>query len=307
MRSHNNQKASPPPLELAEDNYISRRTLWVLLAGIFLVSFSLLTFEISLTRVLSVMLFYHYVFIVISLALLGLGTGGIYVYLFRRRIPRGHNRFRSLALIASLFALSIPLSVIVMTRLAADSILLYSFFLFIPFFFAGAFLSEAFRMFPALSSRIYGIDLLGAALGSLGVVLALNTLGDINTVLALGLIASIAALLYAVGAGSLNVKSIVLPVLSLLIISSLLGANLTSFRPVDIPVGKSPTKEIYNALNAPSIEGQIIETRWSAFGRTDLVNFRNDPEQMAIYIDGTSGTPMYWFSGDINKPDPAIG
>ncbi|NIU12325.1 MAG: hypothetical protein GWN81_26585, partial [Phycisphaerae bacterium] len=110
----------------------------------------------------------------------------------------------------------------------------------------------------------------------------------------------------AVGAGSLNVKSIVLPVLSLLIISSLLGANLTSFRPVDIPVGKSPTKEIYNALNAPSIKGQIIETRWSAFGRTDLVNFRNYPEQMDIYIDGTSGTPMYRFSGDINKPDPAI-
>ncbi len=158
MRSNNNQKVSLPLLELAHDNYINRRTLWVLLAGIFLVSFSLLTFEISLTRVLSVMLFYHYVFIVISLALLGLGTGGIYVYLFRRRIPHGYNRLSSLALIASLFSLSIPLSVIVMTRLAADSILLYSFFLFIPFFFAGIFLSEVFRMFPALSSRIYGVD-----------------------------------------------------------------------------------------------------------------------------------------------------
>src|SRR4030042_3505501 len=108
MRNHNNQEASVLPLGLAEDKHISRRTLWVLLAGIFLVSFSLLTFEISLTRVLSVLIYYHYVFIVISLALLGLGTGGLYVYMFRRRMPRGHSRFRSLALFASLFSLSIP-------------------------------------------------------------------------------------------------------------------------------------------------------------------------------------------------------
>ncbi len=306
MRSHNNQQASLPPLELAQDNHISRRAFWVLLAGIFLISFSLLSFEISLTRVLSVMLFYHYVFIVISLALLGLGTGGIYVYLFRRRIPRGHNRFSSLARLASLFSLSIPLSVLVMTRLAADSILLYSFFLFIPFFFAGIFLSEVFRMFPALSSKIYGIDLLGAALGSLGVVLTLSTLGDINTVLALGLITSIAALLYAVRTARFAFKGALLPVISFLIAASFLGANIFGSSAIDIPVGKNPTKEIYNALNAPSTPGKIIETKWSAFGRTDLVDFRNDPGQMAIYIDGTSGTPMYRFNGDFNKPDPAI-
>ncbi len=79
-----------------EDNHITRRTLWVLLVGVFLISFSLLTFEISLTRVLSVVLSYHYVFVVISLALLGLGVGGIFVRLFRPQIPRGHSRFGSM-------------------------------------------------------------------------------------------------------------------------------------------------------------------------------------------------------------------
>jgi len=51
---------------MEEDIRIGGGRLWALLAGVFLISFSLLAFEISLTRVLSVMLFYHYVFIVIS-------------------------------------------------------------------------------------------------------------------------------------------------------------------------------------------------------------------------------------------------
>ena len=67
MRSDNNQNESMFLME--EDNHINRRTLWVLLVGIFLVSFSLLAFEITITRLLPVVLSYHYVFVVISLVL----------------------------------------------------------------------------------------------------------------------------------------------------------------------------------------------------------------------------------------------
>lgn len=76
-------------------------------------------------------------------------------------------------------------------------------------------------MFPALSSRIYGADLIGAAAGSLGVVLTLNILGDTNTVLVLGLITSIAALLYAIRIAGVNIKGILLPTVGFLIVSSL--------------------------------------------------------------------------------------
>ena len=125
-----------------EDNHINRKTLWFLLAGVFLISFSLLAFEITLTRILSVMLSYHYVFVVASLALLGLGTGGIFVYLFRRQRASRHGRFGSLGIFPSLFSLSIPFSVILTTRIAyfeniQDNILLYGFLLFIPFFLVG--------------------------------------------------------------------------------------------------------------------------------------------------------------------------
>jgi hypothetical protein len=139
MKSENNQAESISPGE--EDNHLNRRTLWFLLAGIFLISFSLLAFEITRTRLLSVVLSYDYVFVV-SLALLGLGAGGIFVYLFRPQRSSRHGGFGSLDIFPSLFSLSIPFSVILITRIAyfenlQDNVLLYGLLLFTPFSLVG--------------------------------------------------------------------------------------------------------------------------------------------------------------------------
>ncbi len=295
-----------------EDNDISRGTLWLLLVGIFLTSFSLLAFEITLIRLLSVLLLYHFVFAVVSLALLGLGVGGIFVYFFRPQIPGGDNRFGFLALFASLISLSIPLSIILMVQIGyigaiRDNILFYCFLLFIPFFFAGVLLAEVFRMFPAISARIYGADLVGAAIGSLGVILVLDVLGGINTCFLLGVVASVAALLFALKILRKNIRRVIMATFSFLMVSLLLGANLIGSYLPNIPViGTNPVKDIHQALYGPSFSGKIIETRWSAFGRTDLVEFSSRPEQMEIYIDGTAGMPMYQFSGEFDRPSSIL-
>jgi len=73
-------------------------------AGIFLLSVATLLLELSLTRVLSVALFYHFGFLVISTALLGFGVSGVVVTLWsglRERIPLD----RALAWSATLFGL----------------------------------------------------------------------------------------------------------------------------------------------------------------------------------------------------------
>src|SRR2546422_5051310 len=67
----------------------------VLLAGIGLVSFASLLLELALTRLFSVVLFYHFAFLAISLALLGLGAGGGFAYL--RRNWLAHWDLRRLA------------------------------------------------------------------------------------------------------------------------------------------------------------------------------------------------------------------
>src|SRR6266536_1583267 len=55
----------------------------LLVVGIALSSFSALLLELSLTRLFSVVLFYHFAFLSISVALLGLGAGGVFAYVRR--------------------------------------------------------------------------------------------------------------------------------------------------------------------------------------------------------------------------------
>ena len=50
-----------------------------MLFGMALCSFAALLLELALTRLFSVVLFYHFAFLAISIALLGLGAGGVFV------------------------------------------------------------------------------------------------------------------------------------------------------------------------------------------------------------------------------------
>src|SRR5690242_20625660 len=68
---------------------IPERTL---LAGIALTSFAALLLELSLTRLFSVVLFYHFAFLAISIALLGLGAGGVFAYLFKEKLSQHATR-----------------------------------------------------------------------------------------------------------------------------------------------------------------------------------------------------------------------
>ena len=51
-------------------------------------SFSALLLELGLTRLFSVVLFYHFAFLAISIALLGLGAGAVFAYLRREWLER---------------------------------------------------------------------------------------------------------------------------------------------------------------------------------------------------------------------------
>src|SRR5512141_2275068 len=57
-----------------------------LMAGLGLTSFAALLLELGLTRLFSVVLFYHFAFLAISIALLGLGAGGVFAYLLKPRL-----------------------------------------------------------------------------------------------------------------------------------------------------------------------------------------------------------------------------
>jgi hypothetical protein len=286
------------------------RGLRPLLAGIFLVSFSLIAFEIALSRLLSVLLSYHYVFAVLAIALLGLGGGGIFLHLFRGCGDEKKKPAGDLSLWAAIFALTVTFSVILALRLGAsfrtlDHFFFYSLLFLIPFFWAGILLARVYREFPADSAKVYGFDLVGAACGSFGCLLLLDRLGVVSTVFLLGILSSAAALLLA-SMQSAGKKKWILPGIGFMMLALVFGAERGGFYRPDVPIGKNPSKEIHDVLYGPSIRGEIVETRWSAFGRTDLVKLLDYPEQMDIYLDGTAGSPMYRFSGDAGNPGPVM-
>jgi predicted membrane-bound spermidine synthase len=284
---------------------LDEQTPWTLLGAIFLVSFSLIAFEIALSRLLSVLLSYHYVFVVLSLALLGLGMGGMFVHFFR---PQIKIQKRSFVLWGFLYSLAVPFSILLIIQVGSIdhpqiNLLISGVLLFVPFFFAGGLLAEVYRRFSSMSGRIYGVDLIGAAVGSLGAILLLDLFGGIRTHFILGVLTSIAALLLVVGEMKKN-KIWILSILGSMVLSLMLGTNLFNGKLLAIPVGENPTKEIHEAFF--TFKGKIIETKWSAFGRTDLVEYTHIPDHMDIYVDGTAGSPMYRFSGDINAPGSAV-
>src|SRR5580765_7756817 len=87
----------------------SRRTL----AGVALVSGSLLMTELALTRIFSVVMYYHFAFLAISIALFGLSASGVFAFIARSWFDRrsieallaGQSVVYALSTIAALFAL----------------------------------------------------------------------------------------------------------------------------------------------------------------------------------------------------------
>src|SRR6476646_3706183 len=63
-----------------------------MLYGMALCSFAALLLELALTRLFSVVLFYHFAFLAISIALLGLGAGGVFAYLLKNRLAQVATR-----------------------------------------------------------------------------------------------------------------------------------------------------------------------------------------------------------------------
>src|SRR6266705_2301027 len=99
---------SRPPVSVSP----SSRTL---LLGIGLSSFAALLLELALTRLFSVVLFYHFAFLAISIALLGLGAGGVFAHLKKNWL----TRFATRPLVAGLCgvnALIVPLVLVIVLR-----------------------------------------------------------------------------------------------------------------------------------------------------------------------------------------------
>ena len=192
---------------LTPDNGPSPTLDRAMLAGTALSSFAALLLELALTRLFSVVLFYHFAFLAISIALLGLGAGGVF------RSPPQELAETSLRdacawsrVFALLNALIVPVVLVIVLRIPvsldiskANFLRLTAIYLAsaIPFFVTGLEFSVVFARQTTHVSPLYAADLSGGALACLAIVPLLNWLGGPNTVLFTGACMGIAGVVWA--------------------------------------------------------------------------------------------------------------
>ena len=205
--------------------------------AVFVISLSLLVLEISFARLLSVVLASHYAFVAISLAMFGLGLSGLVVYLFPThfapsRVDRQLIDYSGWFGAAAAMSGFLFLQFRVVQELSLQGFLTLSLaygLLAIPFFLGGICISLLMTHFSARMGRIYAADLIGASLGCLGVVLAMNTLSAPLISLVVAAVVSLGALL---AAASESPRRLVAPVAACVTCAGLIliAANTDLYR-----------------------------------------------------------------------------
>ena len=178
------------------------------------VSAGILAYEVLLVRLLAIVEWHHFAFMVISIALLGFGASGTYLSLVRERLSG--RKQKAFAANAVLFGLLAPIGFVFAQSLPFDSLeifwrpgqLLYMPVLYlalgIPFFCGANCVALALMRDAQSIGRVYRYNLLGSGLGALGIVtllLALSPVEALRVVLAAGLLAAALTYVFVPGRG----------------------------------------------------------------------------------------------------------
>src|SRR4051812_47813898 len=193
---------APTPIPLTSTVETRQPTL---LAGLALTSFAAMLLELALTRLFSVVLFYHFAFLAISIALLGLGAGGVFAYLLKSRLGQiATRKLASRLCMANAVVIVVVLEIVLHTPVALE-VSGKNFFRLtvlylaaaVPFFLTGLLFSVVFARETTRIPRLYGADLCGGAMACLAVVPLLNWLGGPNAILVSAIVAAAAAMVWA--------------------------------------------------------------------------------------------------------------
>ena len=263
--------------------------------NILVVSAVVICFEIISTRISSLIFVQNYAFIILSLAILGLGSGGIYSFYKIKPEEVSAKNSRIFGLFIFLAGISLIFFIVLEIFLSITNPYIYFFFLFIPFFFAGIVYAEFFRNYANAGFKIYASDLVGAALGSILSIYIFNLFNAANTVLFLAFVLFVLSVNYS----TVKKKKQTLLYLALFCLTIVLAVFGKKDLLGKIPIGHFYEKDIYYTYDNPNIKPDIIESRWSINGRSDLVEYSNSDIVKDLFIDGAAGSQMFRFNGNV--------
>ena len=264
--------------------------------SLFLLSASVLCFEIISTRIASVIFVQDYAFITLSLALLGLGCGGVLSYY---KIPSTGD-FSKIAFRA-LFVLGVLLCVFITATIALSITNPFAFllFVFLPFVAAGVVYAQMYRARPAWSFSLYATDLSGAAVGSIASLGLIGLLGAPNSIFLVSLVAFALSAMFRLPLLTLRKRVVVFATVGICF-AALLFNGRNEFLGM-VPIGNFPEKDFYYVYPDAATTSQIIDSRWSIYGRSDLVQYSQQDMVRQLFVDGAAGTQVYRFNGNVRN------
>ncbi len=242
-------------------------------AGTALASFATLLLELSLTRLFSVILFYHFAFLAISIALLGLGAGGVFSYLRREWLARFSTQPLAAGIclanaIVSAFVLEIVLRIPVSLELNLWNFLRLSLVYAvsgIPFFFTGFLLSVIFARGVQRVSLLYGADLGGGALACLALVPLLNYLGGPNTVLFASLSLAVASRVWSLPGLGRRWAMVTITAIALIIAANTYAGfiDVVYAKGVRLNSGVKVEFARWNAISRVEVDAHPADGKWA--------------------------------------------
>ncbi|MDQ4100703.1 MAG: hypothetical protein M3115_00740, partial [Thermoproteota archaeon] len=272
----------------------------LLFAGIFLIALSGLVLEVSITRIFSAAIWYHFAFVAVSVALVGLGASGLVV---QHRVTKLKGKWAENLTIYSAWGITIfiPITLFVMHALASQVIYLplYMVLFSVPFFLVGIIISAAFHAFASVAGRLYAADLIGASAGALLVVLFLVLTGGEGSALIVGLISSISATLFS--RITRNTKKTIASIMFVVFAISLIFVNHVT-QMFAIPTDPTAQKDLPIYLREHP-GSKIVKTEWNSFSRIDVVEGGGGNEGLVakIFIDGGAGTNIISWDGNTDS------
>ena len=175
------------------------------LAAVACTSAALLMTELALTRIFSVVMYYHFAFLAISIALFGLSASGVFAFLRRTALDRQRtDTLLASRAVAHAVCTIIALFVLVRLRVGLNyspknlGLMLTIYTLAaLPFFSGGLVITLAISRLSSRINAIYAADLIGASAGCLVLIPLLDRIGAPGVVLSAAALAAVAAVLFA--------------------------------------------------------------------------------------------------------------
>jgi hypothetical protein len=243
--------------------------------GLAFTTLATLILELALTRIFSVVFYYHFAFLAISIALFGLGAGGVFSYVVAGWPGRLFAKLGALALANSVCVVgSLWFVLSRKTELGYGTLTGVYLASALPFFLAGAVVSLAISEAIERVDRAYFFDLAGAAGGCMLLIPFLNVFGGPNTVIAAGVFYSVSAAIWFNLVGSAKRRAAAV-LLSLLLVT-LMVVNF-----------KHPGLDIHIAKGQRLPPERFV--KWNSFSRIGIHLVGGD---WSIVIDGDASTAI---------------